>query len=983
MAGPNYTVIPQDWQNLEYIIADLSNRIINEDASFSDYILADGSRVYTSDGDGFKDEDNMASNSDVATASQQSIKAYVDDTASDLVSGLTVNQLVDFDGTDLRAVADLTDYILQGSADQVIVTDEGDGTATLSLPQDINTTSSPTFADITATGTVSAEQLTSTDDATITADLRVGRKIEIFPDALYQETDGILYIFAEGSANYLTLTSNDAGTSEIYSVEQLYFRCGDDDFTFMDNNYTVGSGSYLRINVADTNPKIWSNTSEIEFTQAGGGNPTVTLDLSAASPALKSSVGAFYFDDDQIWTSAKVDAGELNVDNININGNTINCTSGDLTITASGSDISLDDDNLTTTGTITAEHLTSTDDAYITDNLGIGTNTPAERLHIYGDDYGDALARFQAIQDPTGNSGSDGYNLADSATSTLFYTEDVSWNNENNVKTDDNNFAHVTFTGAGEFADSLEAYNFGFSLPAGAVVTGFQVKVDCEAVDENIFGEIKLFTGGVGAPNEEGYSEPLEQENSTRSEVTEGGSSNMWGTSLTKADVEDSGFGVFIFALEADDATDFRVYDIQVKVYYDYPSGVANTWVAGCQESTGSFKIVDYTSISDTYTRLTIDTTGYVRIKNRLKVGADSSPSANLDVQGTTILAGSSDTEQVIVKAHSSQSNSNPLVQLQKSDGTALVNFHSDDISNLFIGKEAGIANTVGGGEAGQQNTFIGSEAGKANTSGSKNFFMGYQAGVANTTGYSCVAIGRQALKSHTEGYNNIAIGTLALEDLTTGLDNIAIGGKTLQQANSNGNVAIGHAALTSQTGSDGRNTAIGTRALDTLTSGAYNVAVGRQAGDAVTSGSSNVFIGHRAGRAITTTDTGIYIGSNAGIDETAANKLFIDSLDRGSEANGRSKSLIYGVFNADPSSQELYLHAQTQIGYNGNYTQINDNGDISFAGTAGFYPVRLAQAAQPTPDTGELVVWRDTDDGKVYLVYNDTDSGVKQVEMT
>jgi len=43
------------------------------------YVLADGTRVYTGTGSGFKDEDNMVSDSAVATASQQSIKKYVDD----------------------------------------------------------------------------------------------------------------------------------------------------------------------------------------------------------------------------------------------------------------------------------------------------------------------------------------------------------------------------------------------------------------------------------------------------------------------------------------------------------------------------------------------------------------------------------------------------------------------------------------------------------------------------------------------------------------------------------------------------------------------------------------------------------------------------------------------------------------------------------------------------------------------------------------
>lgn len=44
MAGPNFTLIPHDWINLEHIINDLCSRIINEDTSFTDYLLADGTR---------------------------------------------------------------------------------------------------------------------------------------------------------------------------------------------------------------------------------------------------------------------------------------------------------------------------------------------------------------------------------------------------------------------------------------------------------------------------------------------------------------------------------------------------------------------------------------------------------------------------------------------------------------------------------------------------------------------------------------------------------------------------------------------------------------------------------------------------------------------------------------------------------------------------------------------------------------------------
>lgn len=44
--------------------------------------------------------------------------------------------------------------------------------------------------------------------------------------------------------------------------------------------------------------------------------------------------------------------------------------------------------------------------------------------------------------------------------------------------------------------------------------------------------------------------------------------------------------------------------------------------------------------------------------------------------------------------------------------------------------------------------------------------------------------------------------------------------------------------------------------------------------------------------------------------------------------------------------------------------------------------PRRLSQSAQPTPAVGELILWHDTDDSKTYLVYNDTDEGVRKVEL-
>jgi len=38
--------------------------------------------------------------------------------------------------------------------------------------------------------------------------------------------------------------------------------------------------------------------------------------------------------------------------------------------------------------------------------------------------------------------------------------------------------------------------------------------------------------------------------------------------------------------------------------------------------------------------------------------------------------------------------------------------------------------------------------------------------------------------------------------------------------------------------------------------------------------------------------------------------------------------------------------------------------------------PQRDSQAAEPTPEVGELQIWRDSDDSKVRLLYRDTTAG-------
>jgi len=90
---------------------------------------------------------------------------------------------------------------------------------------------------------------------------------------------------------------------------------------------------------------------------------------------------------------------------------------------------------------------------------------------------------------------------------------------------------------------------------------------------------------------------------------------------------------------------------------------------------------------------------------------------------------------------------------------------------NNFMGSNAGSANTTG-----YYNNFMGASAGAANTTGYYNNFIGTSAGAANTTGYYNTFMGANAGRCNTTGYYNNFMGTNAGFANTTGINNNYIG---------------------------------------------------------------------------------------------------------------------------------------------------------------------------------------------------------------
>ena len=165
------------------------------------------------------------------------------------LTGLTASRLIATDANKVLVSSDLVSWITQ-TTNQVLVVDDGDGTITLSTPQNIHTGASPTFGGLFLTGTLTTE-----------GDIDSSRDIITNSNYYLQTEDGKFFI---GTA--------PTPDGEIY----------------------VSSDNLYIANVTEDKDIIFSFND-------GGATKTITID--ASEDKLKHSAGTFNFDDDNLTTS--------------------------------------------------------------------------------------------------------------------------------------------------------------------------------------------------------------------------------------------------------------------------------------------------------------------------------------------------------------------------------------------------------------------------------------------------------------------------------------------------------------------------------------------------------------------------------------------------------------------------------------------------------------------------------------------------------
>lgn len=227
--------------------------------------------------------------------------------------------------------------------------------------------------------------------------------------------------------------------------------------------------------------------------------------------------------------------------------------------------------------------------------------------------------------------------------------------------------------------------------------------------------------------------------------------------------------------------------------------------------------------------------------------------------------------------------------------GNAVTGGASD---NVYIGSNAGL-----GIRGSQQGVIIGSQAAATGTGYPQYItLVGYGAGYKIDTGADYVtAMGMNSLALLTTGGKNTAIGYGSGGAVTTNTENTFLGYNAGSSWTGAYNTVVGSSAGVGVNSVGQQNVGLGYGVYTAGTmSGSFNTAIGTMAGYSQTSGASSIFLGNKAG-----------------YRSNVVNTLIIDNQDRSSASGEYNNSLIYGIFNASRDYQHINLNANVNISGN------------------------------------------------------------------
>lgn len=395
------------------------------------------------------------------------------------------------------------------------------------------------------------------------------------------------------------------------------------------------------------------------------------------------------------------------------------------------------------------------------------------------------------------------------------------WVDINNIKVEDGNFTTSTLVSQSSY--DLILSNFGFSIPAGATITGIKLEIKGKNVNGYDLGVWETSAGS-------GMMITLTTTNEWNSF---GGPTEDWGMTLPYLSADYINSSTFGFGVNVDFAQDPITETVsldaaRVTVYY----------TIDIDNGTHSYKITYVTS------------SGESELGSISNVVTVDDTHKEVDLSGIPLSMSGAVTERRIYRTKANLGVYWLLATIPDNITTTFVDIYPDgnltgDYANNKENNTFGkiFIDGIPSLSLGARNTFLGQNTGDTTTNGWNNVAIG-NSFLANTSGSKNTAIGSFSLNVNTIGSDNTAIGAYTLYSNISGLSNVAIGENALySNISSSGNVAIGINALYHTTSGD-RSVAIGTEVLLTNTIGYDNTGVGYNSLHDNTEGSWNTALG-------------------------------------------------------------------------------------------------------------------------------------------